>query len=56
VVLPPLCPLSISAVDFRHAEQLRSRAHASAAAWLDSGAADLPRPERILGVHGHRSA
>src|SRR3954454_15554836 len=53
VVLPPLCPLRISAIDFRYPEELRSRAHASAAAWLDSGAADRPRPERILGVHGH---
>jgi NTE family protein len=53
VVLPPLCPLRISATDFRHAEELRSRAHASSAAWLDSGAADRAHPERILGVHGH---
>jgi NTE family protein len=56
VVLPPLCPLRISAVDFRHAAQLSRRAHASAAAWLDSGAAALPRPERILGLHGHPAA
>ncbi|WP_448624358.1 patatin-like phospholipase family protein [Geodermatophilus sp. URMC 64] len=55
VVLPPLCPLRISAVDFRHAAVLARRAHASAAAWLDSGAASLPRPERILGLHGHPS-
>jgi NTE family protein len=53
VVLPPLCPLRISAVDFRHAAELCRRAHDSAAAWLDSGAASLPRPERILGLHGH---
>jgi NTE family protein len=53
VVLPPLCPLRISAVDFRHAAALSSRAHAAAAAWLDGGAASLPRPERILGLHGH---
>jgi NTE family protein len=54
VVLPPLCPLRISAVDFRHAPELARRAQASAAAWLDSGAARLPRPERILGMHGHQ--
>ena len=53
VVLPPLCPLRISAVDFRHAAELGRRAHASAADWLDSGAARRPRPERILGLHGH---
>ena len=54
VVLPPLCPLQISAVDFRHSAELSRRAHDSAARWLDSGAARLPRPERILGLHGHR--
>jgi NTE family protein len=53
VVLPPLCPLRISAVDFRHAAQLCRRAHDSAARWLDSGAARRPRPERTLGLHGH---
>src|SRR4051812_22358821 len=52
-VLPPLCPRRIPAIAFRHAEELRSRAHATAAAWLDSGAADRAHPERILGVHGH---
>jgi NTE family protein len=56
VVLPPLCPLQISAIDFRHAAQLVRRAHDEAAAWLDSGRAALPRPERILGLHGHRTA
>jgi NTE family protein len=54
VVLPPLCPLSISAVDFRHAATLMRRAHTSAAAWLDSGEAAGPRPQRVLGLHGHR--
>jgi NTE family protein len=53
VVLPPLCPLRISAIDFRHAADLYRRAHASASAWLDSGAASRPHPERILGLHAH---
>jgi NTE family protein len=53
VVLPPLCPLRISAIDFRHAAELCRRAHVSAAHWLDSGAAHRPRPERVLGMHGH---
>ncbi|MGY1643229.1 patatin-like phospholipase family protein [Geodermatophilus sp. SYSU D00703] len=53
VVLPPLCPLRISAIDFRHAAELCRRARASSAAWLDSGAASRPRPERILSLHGH---
>lgn len=53
VVLPPLCPLRISAIDFRHAAALCRRAHASSADWLDSGAAQRPNPERVLGMHGH---
>jgi NTE family protein len=53
VVLPPLCPLRISATDFRHAEELRHRARASSAAWLDGGAAGRAHPERVLGMHGH---
>jgi NTE family protein len=53
VVLPPLCPLQISATDFRHAAELVRRGRESAARWLDSGAAYRPRPERILGLHGH---
>jgi hypothetical protein len=55
VVLPPLCPLRISAIDFRHAAELCRRAHASSGDWLDSGAAHRPRPERILGMHGHET-
>jgi NTE family protein len=55
VVLPPLCPLQISAIDFRHAAELSRRAHASSAEWLDSGAGHRPRPERILTMHGHRA-
>ena len=53
VVLPPLCPLRVAATDFRHAAQLVRRAHSTAASWLDSGEAYRPRPERILGLHGH---
>jgi NTE family protein len=56
VVLPPLCPLRISSINFRHADQLSRRAHASAAAWLDSGKAATGRPERVLGLHTHRAA
>ena len=55
VVLPPLCPLRIAATDLRHAEELIRRAHASAATWLDSGAAYRPRPERVLRLHDHRA-
>ena len=56
VVLPPLCPLRISAIDFRHAAEPCRRAHASSAAWLDSGKAFRPGQERVLGMHGHPTA
>jgi NTE family protein len=54
VVLPPLCPLGVSAVNFRHAVTLSRRAYAAATAWLDSGEAFRARPARVLGLHGHR--
>jgi NTE family protein len=56
VVLPPLCPLSVSPVDFRFGTELMDRAHTRTAAWLDSGNHLLPHPERFLSLHGHRWA
>lgn len=52
-VLPPLCPLRISAADFSHAAELIGRARAGTARWLTSGALDGPHPERFLTLHGH---
>jgi NTE family protein len=52
-VLPPLCPLSVSAADFGHADELIARARRTTGAWLDSGATDLPEPERFLSLHHH---
>ena len=53
VVLPPLCPVSVSPADFSQGAQLIRRAHATSGAWLDSSEARSPHPERILGLHGH---
>jgi NTE family protein len=53
IVLPPLCPLSISSADFRHADVLMERSRASSAAWLDGGSHHLPHPERFLSLHHH---
>ena len=52
-VLPPLCPLSMSSVDFSHAEELISRARACTGEWLDSGGPSLPAPARFLSLHDH---
>jgi predicted acylesterase/phospholipase RssA len=53
IVLPPLCPLSVSSADFRHAEVLIDRAQDSSGRWLDSGNQHLPHPERFLALHDH---
>jgi NTE family protein len=56
IVLPPLCPLSVSPVDFRAGTELIDRAHDTTAAWLDDGHHLLPHPERFLSMHSHRWA
>ena len=56
IVLPPLCPLTVSPIDFRSADDLMSRAQQSAGDWLDAGNHLLPHPERFLSMHGHRWA
>lgn len=54
-VLPPLCPLKVSAADFSHADQLITRAKEATAAWVDAGGPDLPMPQRFLAMHDHDS-
>lgn len=53
VVLPPLCPLSVSSVDFRHAAELIGRAEQASGRWLDDGGHLRPHPERFLSLHRH---
>jgi NTE family protein len=53
IVLPPLCPLTISASDFRHAASLIDRARSATSRWLDDGNHHLPHPERFLSLHRH---
>jgi NTE family protein len=53
VVLPPLCPLSVSAIDFGATNELLSKSHRSTGEWLDAGNHRLPHPERFLSLHGH---
>ena len=55
-VLPPLCPLKVSAADFSHADELIIRAHKATGSWLDSGGPDLPTPQRFLSMHDHNQA
>jgi len=50
-VLPPLCPMTVSPVDFSHTSELIDRARASTLAWLatDHG----PDQTAWLGLHHH---
>lgn len=52
-VIPPLCPLAVSAADFGQARSLIARAHAAASRWLDAGHDRQDDPARHLGLHGH---
>ncbi len=54
-VIPALCPLNVSVVDFSHTAELISRARVATLGWLDSGGADTAQPERFLSLHDHVS-
>jgi NTE family protein len=54
-VLPPLCPLAVSASDFGHAAELVRRGRRDSSRWLAEGGTALPRPERFLALHGHEA-
>ena len=51
-VLSPLCPLTVSPLDFSHTAELIYRAHTSAAAWLE-GQERRPDQTTVLAPHGH---
>ncbi|MBK5289779.1 MAG: patatin-like phospholipase family protein [Acidimicrobiia bacterium] len=51
VVLPPLCPLDVSPVDFSHTDELIERARASSGEWLDKDHT-MP-PHALLDLHRH---
>jgi len=53
VVLPPLCPVTTSASDFRWAESLIARARHASDAWLDEGRHHSGDPTRSLRMHRH---
>jgi len=52
-VLPPLCPVAVSATDFGHAAELIDRARTATGAWIDSGGPSLAAPSRFLSLHHH---
>lgn len=55
-LLPPLCPVTVSAADFSHATELIERARQASTKWLEEGGPELPRPARFLSLHDHGGA
>jgi NTE family protein len=53
-VVPPLCPLAVSPVDFSQATDLIRRARATTAAWLAKPSTQDPSAQ--LGLHEHTSS
>lgn len=56
IVLPPLCPLAVSPVDFGQARQLIDRGRQTSGSWLDSGCRAPSHPELLLSLHDHDSS
>jgi NTE family protein len=53
IVLPPPCPLSISPMDFSHADELIRRAHTEAARFLAVDGGRREDPAAHIGIHAH---
>lgn len=53
IVIPPLCPLAVSSLDFRQAPELIDRARDASHRWLDQGGHRRPDPQRFLSLHTH---
>ena len=51
-VVPPLCPLRVSPVDFSHTADLIRRAHESTSRWLDEGSRRND-PADAMVLHDH---
>ncbi len=52
-VLPPLCPVSVSPLDFSPIPELIERGYRATSSWLAEGGDRLPHPERFLSFHDH---
>lgn len=53
IVVPPLCPLTVSSHDFSHTEELVGQAETATRRWLEQGGLDIPGVPRSLGPHHH---
>lgn len=54
-LIPPLCPVTVSAADFSQASLLIERSYRASVTWLERGGADLPQPARFLSLHDHQA-
>jgi NTE family protein len=52
-VVPPLCPLAVSPVDFSRTDELIERARDSTRRWLNSSARSRRDQEKVLELHRH---
>ena len=52
-VLPPLCPVTVSPIDFSRTAELIGRAYRATQTWLAERGDRLPDPEQFLGLHEH---
>ena len=52
-LLPPLCPLTVSPADFRHAAELIERGRIDSTAWIADGGLQRVDPSRYLALHRH---
>jgi NTE family protein len=55
-LVPPLCPVTVSAADFGHAVELIRRARHASAQWFAEGGLDVLEPARFLALHDHHQA
>lgn len=55
IVLPPLCPLAVTAYDFSHTQDLIRRAEKATSRWLENGLQGLlcEDPHHLLAPHYH---
>ena len=54
-VLPPLCPLTVSPIDFGHSSELIERAYRASTRWIDEGHPARGQA-RFMDVHDHHEA
>ncbi len=51
-VLPPLCPVTVSPIDFSHSAELIDRAHAASIRWIDEDHPPFGQAQ-FMGTHNH---